>query len=58
MVSSSSFLKQSSTAGPSIALDVFVFARKEIKQQPIVGVAVDEVALPLPADEAEVEALY
>jgi hypothetical protein len=35
-----------------------VFAGQEIEQQPVVCLAVDEVTLPLPADEPEVKPLY
>jgi hypothetical protein len=38
-------------------VDFLVLGRQEIEPQPIVEATVDRVALPLPSDECEVEAL-
>jgi hypothetical protein len=43
---------------PPFPIELPVLGGKEVEQQAIVGTAVDVVALTLPADEAEAEALY
>src|SRR5947208_15756939 len=46
-----------SKRGKPRRIELTVLAGEQIEQQPIVGLPVDEVALPLPADEAKAEPL-
>src|SRR5438067_12265216 len=46
-----------SKRGKPRRVELTVLAGEQIEQQPIVGLPVDEVALPLPADEAKAEPL-
>src|SRR5579862_2731501 len=43
---------------PPGGIDLPVLAGQQIEQQPVVGAAVDEMALPLPADRPEADALH
>src|SRR5438876_5142848 len=46
-----------SKRGEARRVELTVLAGEQIEQQPIVGLPVDQVALPLPADEAKAEPL-